>query len=67
MIFWVHSAPPPYYIIPPPIPPRTARHAHIIPLRRFLEGVMEMDLREFFAETCFEVRVFQYYCISSSK
>ena len=35
---------------------RTARKAHIIPLRRFLEAILHQDLRNFFSETCFEVR-----------
>ena len=35
---------------------RTARKAHIIPLRRFLEAILQQDLRNFFSETCFEVR-----------
>ena len=34
---------------------RTSRSRHIIPLRRFLEGVFNQDLRNFFAESCFEV------------
>ena len=35
--------------------PRTSRSRHIIPFRRFLEGVFGQDLRSFFAESCFEV------------
>ena len=34
---------------------RTLRSRHIIPFRRFLEGIFELDLRSFFAESCFEV------------
>ena len=34
---------------------RSARRIHLIPLRRFLEAVLQADLRDFFAETCFEV------------
>ena len=35
---------------------RTARKAHVIPVRRFLEAILQQDLRNFFSETCFEVR-----------
>ena len=34
---------------------RSYRRAHLIPLRRFLEAALQADLRDFFAETCFEV------------
>ena len=39
---------------------RTARKAHVIPLRRFLEAILHQDLRNFFSETCFEVRYALY-------
>lgn len=30
-------------------------HSHILPLRRFLENVLQLDLRSFFTLTCFEI------------
>ena len=39
---------------------RTSRSRHIIPLRRFLEGVFGQDLRSFFAESCFEVHTLHH-------
>lgn len=34
---------------------RTAPKAHILPLRRFMENVVDSDLRSFFASSCFKV------------
>ena len=34
---------------------RTAPNSHILPLRRFIENVVQSDLRSFFASTCFKV------------
>lgn len=34
---------------------RTAPSAHILPLRRFIENVVDSDLRSFFASSCFKV------------
>lgn len=33
----------------------TDAHSHILPLRRFLEHVTGLDLRNFFSQTCFEI------------
>lgn len=35
---------------------RTSRKPHIIPLRKFVESVIDVDLREFSAENCLEVK-----------
>jgi hypothetical protein len=42
---------------------RMAPNSHIIPLRRFLENVIEKDLRNFFAQSCFKVGLW-LLCIS---
>ena len=34
---------------------RTAPSSHILPLRRFIENVVDSDLRSFFASSCFKV------------
>ena len=46
---------------------RTSRSRHIIPLRRFLEGVFGQDLRSFFAESCFEVYACVYFVMHNEK
>ncbi|XP_005100558.2 FAD-dependent oxidoreductase domain-containing protein 2 [Aplysia californica] len=33
----------------------TAQHSHILPLRRFLENIVQQDLRAFFSESCFQL------------
>lgn len=41
---------------------RTARRAHLIPLRRFIEAVFGTDLRHFSAEKCFKVYCMRIDC-----
>ena len=36
---------------------RTSRKPHILPLRKFVESVVDADLREFSAEECLEVQL----------
>lgn len=37
----------------------TAPNSHILPLRRFIENVVQSDLRSFFASTCFKIMMTQ--------
>ena len=38
---------------------RTSRKRHVLPLQRFLESIVQQDLRRFLPETCFEVSLTQ--------